>query len=49
MRIQGVDFPQPLLDALREERLVVFAGAGVSMGGRANLPSFSGLAKKSTY
>ena len=30
MRIGGVDFPEPLLNALRDGRLVVFAG--VSMG-----------------
>ena len=44
MRIGGVDFPEPLLDALREGRLVVFAGAGVSVGPPANLPSFRELA-----
>ena len=43
MRIGGVDFPEPLLDVLRERRLVVFAGAGVSMGPPANLPSFREL------
>ncbi len=30
MRIGSVDFPEPLLNALRDGRLVVFAG--VSMG-----------------
>ena len=44
MRIGGVDFPEPLLNALREGRLVVFAGAGVSMGPPANLPGFRELA-----
>ena len=46
MRIGGVDFPEPLLDALRERRLVVFAGAGVSMGPPANLPSFRELGRQ---
>ena len=46
MQIEGVDFPRPLLNALRDEELVVFAGAGVSMGEPANLPSFKGLTKK---
>ena len=40
MRIGGVDFPEPLLNALRDGRLVVFAGAGVSMGPPACLPGF---------
>ena len=46
MNIKGVDFPEALLNALRDEKLVVFAGAGVSMGAPANLPSFPGLAKQ---
>ena len=44
MRIRGVDFPEPLLNALSDRRLVVFAGAGVSMGPPANLPGFRELA-----
>ena len=46
MKIGGVDFPEPLLNALRDGRLVVFAGAGVSMGPPARLPSFRKLAEK---
>ena len=46
MKIKGVDFPEALLNALRDEKLVVFAGAGVSMGAPANLPSFRGLAEQ---
>ena len=46
MRIGGVDFPDPLLNALRDGRLVVFAGAGVSMGPPANLPGFHELARQ---
>ena len=48
MRIAGagVDFPERLLAALRDGRLVVFAGAGVSMGAPANLPSFRELASQ---
>lgn len=34
-----------ILDAIRDDRLVVFAGAGVSMGPPANLPDFVKLAK----
>ncbi len=46
MKIAGVDFPEQLLNALRDGRLVVFAGAGVSMGAPAHLPSFRRLAEK---
>jgi hypothetical protein len=44
MKISGIDFPEPLLAALRDNRLVIFAGAGVSMGAPASLPSFKRLA-----
>ena len=43
MRIAGVNFPEQVLSALRDDRLVIFAGAGVSMGEPANLPSFDAL------
>ena len=46
MKISGIDFPEPLLAALRDNRLVIFAGAGVSMGAPASLPSFDRLAKQ---
>ena len=45
MRIAKINFPGPLLNALRNGKLVVFAGAGVSMGEPAYLPSFKHLAK----
>ena len=45
MKIAGIDFPRPILDALRDGRLVVFAGAGVSMGEPASLPDFRTLAE----
>ena len=45
MKLGDIYFPEPLLDALRNDRLVVFAGAGVSMGKPANLPNFRCLAK----
>ena len=44
MRIAQINFPGPLLNALRDGKLVVFAGAGVSMGEPACLPSFKNLA-----
>ena len=46
MKIAGVNFPEPLLAALRDGRLVVFAGAGVSMGPPAGLPDFGELARQ---
>lgn len=44
MKIADIDFPKPLLNALRDGELVVFAGAGVSMGKPACLPNFKTLA-----
>ncbi len=46
MKIGNIDFSKPLLNALRDGELVVFAGAGVSMGEPACLPSFKDLANK---
>jgi hypothetical protein len=43
MRCGQIDFPDELLHAIRDGRFVVFAGAGVSMGDPANLPSFWSL------
>ena len=45
MRIAEINFPGPLLNALRDGELVVFAGAGVSMGEPACLPNFKHLAQ----
>ena len=45
MKIASIDFPVDLLNALRDDKLVVFAGAGVSMGQPAYLPSFTHLAE----
>ena len=39
-----VHIPKNLLEAQRQGRLVVFAGAGVSMGAPSNLPDFKRLA-----
>ena len=46
MKIADIDFPEPMLAALRDGKLVVFGGAGVSMGEPACLPDFAGLACK---
>ena len=45
MRISGVDFPPALIEALRNDQLVVFAGAGVSISEPAGLPGFEVLAE----
>ena len=53
MIIAGIDFPISVLRALRNDRLVIFAGAGVSMGEPACLPDFrtlaNGIASGTTY
>ena len=46
MKIAGVNFPEPLLNTLRDGRLVIFSGAGVSMGPPAGLPGFRQLAQQ---
>lgn len=46
MHIRGVDFPESLIRAQKEGRLVVFAGAGVSMPNPSNYPNFDELAEK---
>lgn len=45
MILSGVNFPTKLVEAAEQGKLVVFAGAGVSMGEPSNLPSFWKLAK----
>ncbi len=40
-----IRFPESVKSALRDGRLVVFAGAGVSMGEPARLPGFESLAR----
>ncbi len=41
-----VDIPDEILKAIELKKLVVFAGAGVSMGAPARLPSFWGLSEQ---
>ncbi|RYE43120.1 MAG: DUF4020 domain-containing protein [Hyphomicrobiales bacterium] len=43
-RLGTIEFDDRILDALRDDNLVVFAGAGVSMGPPSNLASFWQLA-----
>lgn len=43
LRFGELEFPMPIIEALKQDRLVVFAGAGVSMGPPANLMNFNDL------
>jgi len=43
MQIGSLDLPDEVLTALEEKRLVIFAGAGVSIPPPASLPSFQSL------
>ena len=46
MNIAGVNVPSSIFEVLNENKLVVFAGAGVSMGSPACLPNFKELSKE---
>ena len=43
MYLNGIDFPNKIIDAIKEDQLVIFAGAGVSMGPPTSLPNFEKL------
>ena len=45
MNLHGIEIPREIINAINEERLVIFAGAGVSMGSPTNLPSFKKLSE----
>ncbi len=45
MIISDIDFPNKILDAIKDNKLVIFAGAGVSMGKPTKLPDFKKLAQ----
>ena len=45
MMMGEIDFPLPVLDALKNNQLVIFAGAGVSLPQPAGLPTFKQLAE----
>jgi hypothetical protein len=46
MLLGGINIPEALLTAHEEGRLVIFTGAGISMGLPSNLPNFLGLAEQ---
>jgi len=41
-----VEIPANLINSLKENKEIVFAGAGVSMGAPANLPDFVNLTRQ---
>jgi hypothetical protein len=41
MRLHEVDLPQPIIDAQKRGKLVLFAGAGVSLDAPSNYPNFA--------
>lgn len=45
MFLNEIDYPNRIIDAIKENRLVVFAGAGASTGAPTKLPNFENLAK----
>jgi hypothetical protein len=45
MKVGLLEIPDSLLDAIKTQKVVVFAGAGVSMGSPANLPDFPKLVR----
>lgn len=45
MYLNGIDFPNKIIDAIKEDQLVIFAGAGVSRGKPTLLPGFEELAE----
>ena len=46
MRLQHVVLPDPLVQAQKDDRLVLFVGAGVSHPAPSNLPLFRGLVER---
>lgn len=46
MYLNGIDFPNHIIDAIEKKKLVVFAGAGVSVDKPTSLPNFENLAKE---
>lgn len=46
MKFGHIEIPADLINALQDNRVIVFAGAGVSMGEPANLPDFVSLTRQ---
>lgn len=45
MNLHGIEIPNKIIDALRDDKLVIFAGAGVSVDMPTNLPKFNDLVR----
>lgn len=45
MKFKTLNIPLELIEAQQDQKLVIFSGAGVSMGPPSNLPSFWSLAE----
>lgn len=45
MKLNNIEFPYDLIESIQNNSLVVFAGAGVSMGEPTKLPSFANLTR----
>ena len=45
MRINSIDFPDEMIESIQNKELVIFAGAGVSMGKPTCLPDFAKLTR----
>lgn len=46
MIIQNIEYPELLVDAIKNDKLVIFCGAGISMSEPTNLPGFNELSDK---
>lgn len=46
MFLNGIDFPNQIVDAINNRELVVFAGAGASVDKPTSLPNFEKLTKE---
>lgn len=46
MIINGINFPNQIVEAIKDRNLVVFAGAGASVGEPTSLPNFKEIAEK---
>ncbi|EEI86704.1 hypothetical protein HMPREF0072_0801 [Anaerococcus lactolyticus ATCC 51172] len=46
MIIKDIEYPELLIEAIKNDKLVIFCGAGISMSEPTNLPSFYQLSEK---
>lgn len=46
MIIKNIEYPELLVEAIKNDKLVIFCGAGISMSEPTNLPSFNELSDK---